>query len=100
MRKTKLKRFLLLIGVLILIGVIYLNTNFYIEKQQWKHSDGVSVGDWIEFDNVFYKIEGRTILKKNEAVGNVVFCLGKTLIIKEYKSGNLGHYVNKSGFGY
>ena len=77
---------------------LYLNTNYFISKQEWKHRDGGSIGDWIEFDDTLYSVKARTIYKNNVAIGKVVFCLGKMLIIKEIATGEKGYYINKTSF--
>lgn len=89
---------LIVIVSLVLIGCFYLNTNYFIRGQEWKHRDGGSVGDWIEFDDTLYAVRGRTIYKNNVATGKVVFCLGKMLIIKEIATGEKGYYINKTSF--
>ena len=38
------------------------------------------------------------IYKKEIAVGKVVFCLGKMLIIREISTGEKGYYINKTSF--
>jgi hypothetical protein len=78
--------------------VLFLNSNYFISKQEWKYRDGGSVGDWIEFDNTYYSLKGKTIYKKNTPAGKVVFCLGKMLIIKEISTGEKGFYINKTNF--
>ena len=89
---------LIAIIILILIGIVYLNTNHFIRKQEWKHRDGGSIGDWIEFDNTVYSVRGRTIYKNDIAVGKIVFCFGKILMVKEIKNGEKGNYINKTNF--
>ena len=89
---------LIAIITLILIGVVYLNTNHFIRKQEWKHRDGGSIGDWIEFGNTVYSVRGRTIYKNDIAAGKIVFCFGKMLIVKEMKNGEKGYYINKTNF--
>ena len=77
---------------------LFLNSNYFISKQEWKHRDGGSVGDWIKFDNTYYSLKGKTIYKKNIQAGKVVFCVGKMLIIKEIPTGEKGYYINKTSF--
>ena len=89
---------LISIITLIIIGIVYLNTNHFIRKQEWKHRDGGSIGDWIEFDNTVYSVRGSTIYKNNIAAGKIVFCFGKMLIVKEIKNGEKGYYINKTNF--
>jgi hypothetical protein len=81
--------------VLFFIGIFYFNSNYFIIKQKWKHRDGASAGDWIEFDNTLYSLQARTIFKRNIATGKIVFCIGKMLIIKNILTGEKGYYINK-----
>ncbi len=97
-KKKIIFRILVVTGSLIFICCLYLNSNYFIRTQEWKHLDGGSVGDWIEFDNNFYAVKKKTIYKKNIAVGKVVFCLGKMLIIREIATGEKGYYINKTNF--
>ena len=57
-------RILIITMSLFFIGGLYLNSNYFIGTQQWKHRDGGSVGDWIDFDNDIYSIKNRTVFKK------------------------------------
>ena len=99
MKKKKIIFRILVVTVsLFFICGLYLNSNYFIKTQEWKHRDGGSVGDWVEFDNNFYSINKRTIYKKEIAVGKVVFCLGKMLIIREISTGEKGYYINKTSF--
>ena len=97
-KKKSIYRMLISIITLIIIGIVYLNTNHFIRKQEWKHRDGGSIGDWIEFDNTVYSVRGSTIYKNNIAAGKIVFCFGKMLIVKEIKNGEKGYYINKTNF--
>jgi hypothetical protein len=99
MRKKKiLYRMLIVIVSAVIISFFYLNTNYFIRGQEWKHRDGSSVGDWIEFDDTLYAVRARTIYKKNAASAKVIFCFGKMLIIKQIATGEKGYYVNKTRF--
>lgn len=99
MQKRKNRyRILLIVAGILLTGCLYLNTNYFIANQQWKHRDGESIGDWIEFDNTLYKVSGRTIYKNNIAAGKIVFCFGKMLIVKNITTGQTGNYTNKANF--
>ena len=99
MKKKKIIFRILVVTVsLFFICGLYLNSNYFIKTQEWKHRDGGYVGDWVEFDNNFYSIKKRTIYKKEIAVGKVVFCLGKMLIIREISTGEKGYYINKTSF--
>jgi hypothetical protein len=89
-------KILIIISAVLLIFIIYANTNRYIKNHQWKHRNGATIGDWIEFDNVYFGIDGRVIYKKNIPKGKVVFCFGKLLIIREISSGEIGYYISKS----
>ena len=98
MRRKMIYRILIIILAGLIIGVVYLNTNTFISKQQWKHRDGGSIGDWIEFDDSLYSIKGRTIFKNGTEAGKVLFCIGKMLIVKEIATGETGYYINKKSF--
>jgi hypothetical protein len=91
-------RILVTIIIIFLVGCFYLNTNLFIRGQEWKYRDGGSVGDWIKFDDKIYGVRGRTVYKNNIAMGKVIFCLGKMLIIKEIATGEKGYYINKTTF--
>jgi len=97
---SKSKTFKVLAGIisLFLLGLLYLNSDNFIRKQEWKHRNGGSIGDWIEFDDTFYAVKGRTIYKKHIAKGKVIFCVGKMLIVKEIATGETGYYINKTTF--
>ena len=98
MKRQIIFRILITALSIFFIVVFYLNSNYFIRKQEWKHRDGASVGDWIEFDDTYYSIKGKTIYKKSIAAGEVVFCFGKMLIIKEISTGEKGYYINKTSF--
>lgn len=85
------------ISVFFLAGLFF-NSNYFIRKQEWKHRNGYSVGDWIEFDNTYYSLKEKNIYQKNIRAGKVVFCLGKMLIIREISTGEKGYYINKTSF--
>jgi hypothetical protein len=97
-RNKKLFRVLLLAVIIGFVTFCYLNTNYFIKEQEWKHRDGGSVGDWLEFDDSLLSIRGRTIYKNGAATGEVIVCLGKMLIIKETLTGEKGYYINKTSF--
>ena len=46
MKKIFIKAIVLVISFLI-VSLIYFNSSFFICKQQWKYSDGYSIGDWL-----------------------------------------------------
>lgn len=76
------------------MGGIYFNSSFFIKNQQWKYKDGYHIGDWVKFSNE--SIDGRTIYKNNKPHIKILFCYGKTLIIKDIATGEKGYYSNKT----
>lgn len=96
--KPRIYKVLIVTLSLLLILCFYINTNHFITGQEWKHRNGVSIGDWIEFDKTLYSLKGRTIYKNRTATGKIVFCFGKMLIIKEIETGEKGYYINKTNF--
>ena len=93
MKKMFIKITVLVIGSLAIL-LIYFNSNFFICKQQWKYNDGYSIGDWLSLTDE--TISDGSIIKNDKVNVKVLFCFGKTLIIKESKSGEKGYYSNKS----
>jgi hypothetical protein len=92
--KKKIKILLVLL-IIFLIPLFYLNSNFYIEKQNWKYRDGYYIGDWIEFNKSPVELKGRKIFLNGNNVARVRFCLGKLLIIKSLNTNEQGFYINK-----
>jgi hypothetical protein len=70
---------------------------FKIKRGQWKHSDGYSAGDWIEFDTSnYYKIKNNTIYKKDSFIATVLIVSFGRMIIKNPDTNEKGYYVDKS----
>lgn len=92
MKKRIFKMCLVLIGILI-IGILCINSSYYIEKQTWKYSDGVHIGDWLGESN--FKIQDG-IIYGNSGKAKIVFCFGFKLVIKNIVTGEKGFYVNKN----
>ncbi|HRE76753.1 MAG TPA: hypothetical protein PLL09_02895 [Flavobacterium sp.] len=89
----KLFFFILLIFVGIVTFFIYYNSAQYIKNQEWKYSNGMYIGDWLNQSNI--EINNRIIKGKN-AEAKIVFCFGHKLILKNIENGETGHYVNKN----
>ena len=87
--------FKILCGIigLVVILIIYINSSFFIENQEWKYTEGTHIGDLLG-ENEFEIKEG--IIYTNIGNAKIVFCLGKNLIIKNTKSQVRGYYTNKS----
>lgn len=90
-KKRILKKLGLTIG-LVLIVVLYLNTSFYIERQNWKYSDGTYVGDWLQKGS-FIVNDG--IIETNKGKAKIIFCNGRELSIKSLQTPQKGYYINK-----
>jgi uncharacterized membrane protein len=63
--------------------LIYFNTNSYITTYHWKYKEGFHVGDFIE-------------INRNHKNYKIVFCYGKSLIIKDINSSKYGFYEKKN----
>lgn len=83
------------LGILVVLFILlsYLNSNAYIKSNEWKYSYGYSVGDWLILDE--NSIVNDT-LKGNGVNCEIVFCYGKTLIIRDFVSGEEGYYTSKA----
>lgn len=81
-----------IIGIVIIL-MVFLNSSFFIETQEWKYKDGTHIGDLLG-KNEFEIIEG--IIYTNMGNAKIVFCLGKNLIIENTKTQVRGYYSNKS----
>lgn len=92
--KKNIIRIIILFITIIILTILYFNSNFFIRNQQWKYNEGSHIGDFVELNN--QTLRYRTIYKGNAAIAKVVFCFGKTLVIKDVKSGEKGYYSNKS----
>ena len=83
-------------GVLVLGGIgLIINSNLFISNQTWKYRDGFHIGDWVDFKSTNMTLKGSSIIKKDEEIAKVNFCLGKMLVIKDIKTGEVWHYINK-----
>ena len=91
MRKRIFKISLALIGIII-FSILYLNSSYYIENQNWKYSSGTHIGDWFDESNL--KVENG-IVYGSSGKAKVVFCYGFRLVIKDIETGEEGIYVNK-----
>lgn len=74
-----------IIGVTFLIiccTLLYFNSNYYINNQNWKYRNGYYVGD---------------ILDKSKDVSNneTQYCFGYILIIKNNQTNEKGYYIRK-----
>lgn len=82
---------LILLGI-VTITLLWFNSAHYIKNQEWKYSDGMYIGDWLDQSNI--EINNR-IIKGNRGEAKIVFCFGNKLIIHNIENGETGHYVNK-----
>ena len=83
---------IILLALFISSFVVYYNSNFYIEKYQWKQSGGASIGDFLTFDDSFYTIKGRKVYTYSNDVGYIIFCSGKHLIVYSKNENDFGCY--------
>ena len=82
--------------ILLLVAILtYVNSNAFISNQSWKYRNGVHIGDLLEFDSDYRKLDGRSIQKDGQDVAEVYLCLGKMLIIKSKQRGERSYYINK-----
>ena len=89
-------RVLLAIISLVVVCLIYFNTNYYIRKQEWKDNYGSNIGAFIYFKDKRYVLKEKTIYINGEPVATILFCSGKDLIIKERKRNVTGSFRNKT----
>jgi hypothetical protein len=94
--KVKILKNGFLLGFII-VGVIFLflNSTFFISRQTWKYRNGFHISDWVDFSSTKIDIKGRKIIKKGKEVAKIKICFGKILIIRDYKTGEEGYYINK-----
>jgi len=92
MKERIFKLFLIIVAIVTTL-VLYVNSSYYIENQDWKYADGTHIGDWLGKSN--FEIKGRIIYTSN---GNakIIFSFGKNLIIENTETQVRGYYVNKS----
>jgi hypothetical protein len=93
MRKRILKILGLIIGTATVVSGLYLNSSSFIEKQDWKWTEGNHIGDWLAKNS--FKINN-SIIETNQGKAKVIFCYGKELIIENLETKEKGFYTNKS----
>jgi hypothetical protein len=87
----KRKYLLVIICILVLYG--YFTSTFYAEAHRWKHTDGLWIGDFIEFDNVI-RIEDRKVYQADSVLCQVKSVNYRSIYIIDEK-GKIGRYVRK-----
>ncbi|WP_418602325.1 hypothetical protein [Hwangdonia sp.] len=92
MRKRVIKILIVVIG-LFTIGFIYINSSFFIEKQEWKYAEGTHIGDWLNKSNM--EINDR-IIYSFQRKAKIVFSTGSSLVIENIETKERGIYINKS----
>ncbi len=92
MKKWIFRIISLIIGLLIIL-TIYINSESYIENQNWKFAEGTHIGDWLGKKKFEIK-DG--IIYSNGGKAKIVFSLGLKLIIEDIETQQKGFYVNKS----
>ncbi len=90
--KKRIYKILLIIGVLLVIPITYANSYFFIGNQQWKYSEGVHIGDWLDKTNS--EIKDR-IIYSYQGKAKILFSLGFDLIIRDLDTNKTGFYTNK-----
>lgn len=91
MKKRIFKIFCIIIGLAIIL-LIYINSPFFIESQEWKYSEGTHIGDWLE-KNTFEVNKG--IIHTNGSKARIIFSFGHSLIIQNIDTNERGIYINK-----
>lgn len=91
--KNKGLKILLGLSIVFSLGLTYLNTRFFIEKQTWKYAEGTHVGDWLSENN--FRIENG-LISSYQGKAKIVVSIGKYLIIRDLKTKDKGIYINKS----
>ncbi|WP_340156342.1 hypothetical protein [uncultured Winogradskyella sp.] len=92
MKKLIFKILSIIIGLIIIL-TIYINSDTFIEKQEWKHAEGTHIGDWLG-KNTFKINDG--IIQTNSGKAKIVFSFGIELIIENIDTKEKGFYINKS----
>ncbi|WP_204347089.1 hypothetical protein [Psychroserpens algicola] len=92
MKKWIFKILSVIIGIVFVLG-FYSNSSAYIEKQDWKYTEGNHIGDWLSKNS--FKVNSG-IIETNQGKAKVIFCYGKELIIENLETKEKGFYVNKS----
>jgi hypothetical protein len=93
MRKRILKILGLIIGTVAVVSGFYLNSSSFIEKQDWKYTEGNHIGDWLAKNS--FEVNNR-IIETKQGKAKVIFCYGKELIIENLETKEKGFYTNKS----
>jgi hypothetical protein len=92
MKKHVLKIITIIAGILIL-AMLYVNSSYYIKRQNWKYSDGNYIGDWLAKNS--FKIEDR-IIYAHKGKAKIVFYFMGRLTIENIETGERGTYIIKS----
>jgi hypothetical protein len=90
--KKRVFKTLLIIGALVVIPIIWINSSSFIENQEWKYSEGAHIGDWLSKSNI--EIKDRMIYSY-QGKAKIVFSFGSDLIIRDLKTNKTGFYTNK-----
>jgi hypothetical protein len=94
--KKKIKIITILSLVLFVISCcFYYNSKYYIEKHEWKNSNGATIGDFLIFNDSIYSMNNRKIYKYYTHVGYVVFCVENYLIVYSTKESGFGFYYKQ-----
>jgi hypothetical protein len=80
------------IGLFIIVA-LYINSSFFIERQEWKYANGTHIGDWLG-KNSFQINSG--VIHTNKGKAKIVFSFGTKLIIENIETKERGYYINKS----
>ena len=83
---------------LILTFLLFFSCN-RIENKKWKHQEGFSLGDWIEFDENRLFIRNDTIYTGDKPLARIYEyrnrILDQILVIEELNTTNKGYYCSK-----
>tara|TARA_R110001606_G_scaffold60528_1_gene142588 strand:+ start:214 stop:495 length:282 start_codon:yes stop_codon:yes gene_type:complete len=93
MKKRIFKILSLIIATVAVVLGLYLNSSSFIEKQDWKYTEGNHIGDWLAKNS--FEIDNG-IIQTNQGKAKVIFCYGKELIIENLETKEKGFYTNKS----
>lgn len=81
-----------IVAGIVFAAILYVNSSYHIENQEWKYSDGNWIGDWLSKGT---RIENR-IVYGNRGKAKIVYCFMGKLIIENIETGERGIYTNKS----
>ncbi len=81
--KKKQYRILMIISLVLLVVLVYLRSDFFLNRFNWKYRDGFYVGDYVSLKNS----------SENQYI--VVLCLYELAIIKDKESFDFGYYIKK-----